>query len=169
LKIKNINSVETFWIYLILKLGWFKKATFIECIWIILVLNQSIGWLNIPYFLWKEKTKLKQKIKVNIVKLKLFPVFKMVFFKEIKRVRLGGWLGLVRLGLVSLLEKIYFQFETFLILTTHLFNSWFVIWEPHVLKSRFLFNIIKDTQPEIFFGGGEDVVEGCLGGLLFFS
>jgi len=37
-----------------------------------------------------------------------------------------------------------------------------------VLKSRFLFNIIKDTQPEIFFGGGEDVVEGCLG-VYYFS
>jgi len=38
-----------------------------------------------------------------------------------------------------------------------------------VLKSRFLFNIIKDTQPEIFLGG-EDVVvgEGCLGGFNIF-
>jgi len=29
------------------------------------------------------------------------------------------------------------------------------------------FNIIRDTQPEFFFGG-EDIVEGCLGGLIFF-
>jgi len=37
-----------------------------------------------------------------------------------------------------------------------------------VLKSRFLFNIIRDTQPEIFFGGGEDVVEVSLGGFIIF-
>jgi len=32
-----------------------------------------------------------------------------------------------------------------------------------VLKSRFLFNIIKDTQPEIFFSVGEDVVKVAWG------
>jgi len=54
---------------------------------IIQVLNQTIGWLNIPYILWKEKTKLKQKTKSEYCQLKLFPVFKMAYFKEIKQVR----------------------------------------------------------------------------------